>query len=120
MPNPFAGYFDPAGAVLALTINDMIRFAMILTNQGNGVLSPASVTEMTSAHVSTGRASYGYGLFIDTVGGEPAVGHSGSTYGFTAHIETLPQRGLAVAVMVNGDRADPTRVAHQALALYQR
>jgi len=119
-PEPPCGYFDPAGAVMALTITDMIRFAMVLTNDGMGVLEPESVQAMMTPRSAAYGSStqYGYGLFIRELHGATVVGHPGSTWGYVAHVETVPSRKLAVAVMLNGDRADPTQIAEDVVGLY--
>lgn len=117
-PEAPCGYFDPAGAVTSLPVGDLVRFGMLIANTGGPALSTESAVVMRTARSPAYGIEYGYGTFIRTLHGEVAVGHPGDTYGFVAHLETIPAHRIAVAVMFNGDRADPTQVADDVLGLY--
>ena len=117
-PEPPCGYFDPSGAVTSLRIHDLILFGQMLASGGGDVLAPESFETMVTPRSPAYGIEYGYGVFLRTLHGASAVGHPGSTYGYAAHLETVPEHRLAVAVMVNGDRVDPSAIAEEVLALY--
>jgi D-alanyl-D-alanine carboxypeptidase len=44
---------------------------------------------------------YGFGLFIDQVNGQPRIGHTGGSFGFTAANFYFPQQKLRIIVLTN-------------------
>jgi hypothetical protein len=57
---------------------------------------------MTSHRTSDGEDSgYGLGLFIDTLNGQPRVGHTGGSFGFTAANFYFPAQKLRVITLTN-------------------
>ncbi|TDP97162.1 beta-lactamase [Labedaea rhizosphaerae] len=76
------------------------------------ILSEASHALLTKAHVpaqdgpDTGwmtSASYGYGVFLGTVAGTPAVYHTGDNPGYKAMNVWLPERAASIAIVANDD-----------------
>ena len=55
--------------------------------------------------------NYGFGWFVDTVGGIRAASHGGSTAGFRNHIVRLPDEKLAVIVLMNRSDGVPAEIA---------
>jgi D-alanyl-D-alanine carboxypeptidase len=115
------GYGEPAGATLWSSANDLAAFATMLLGR-RGVLEPASIELMTSAHASGVYASseYGYGLFIHHVYGRRVVEHGGSVYGYLAELLLVPEVGFAVAVVGGSETMDVTGVAQEVMAAYVR
>ena len=97
-----------AGSVAASSI-DIARWAKAL--YGGAVLSADSLATMigdvtNTAHLKP-RVPYGLGVQSVTVGGWPALGHSGRLLGFQGVMRYFPGQGFAVAVLTNQSRADP-------------
>jgi D-alanyl-D-alanine carboxypeptidase len=97
-----------AGSIAASSI-DLARWAKAL--YGGAVLSSDSLATMIGDVTNTAlykpRVPYGLGVQSVTVGGWPAVGHSGRLLGFQGVMRYFPGQGFAVAVLTNQSRADP-------------
>lgn len=67
-------------------------------------------------------AGYGLGWWTATQEGERYIAHSGSVGGYTAFLHGMPDRGLGVAILTNGQRAHPhlVRLSYLATDLMQR
>ncbi len=67
-------------------------------------------------------AGYGLGWWTATQGGERYIAHSGSVGGYTAFLHGMPDRGLGVAFLTNGQRAHPhlVRLSYLATDLMRR
>ncbi len=102
----------PAGAMLAMTAEDLLGFAQAhieggLAPDGSRVLSPESVQAMQRRHVDLpelGLMGGGWGLgwsLYDWDGG-PVIGHDGGTIGQAAFLRVVPEKGVAVAILTNG------------------
>ncbi len=88
-PEHHHGAMAPAGQLWA-TLADLARLAAFLLGDTAGVLSPATLEEMTvPAGVDSsadGWSSYGLGLQVLRVDGRTLVGHGGSMPGFLAGV----------------------------------
>jgi CubicO group peptidase (beta-lactamase class C family) len=88
-PEHHAGVMAAAGQLWA-SLEDLARFAAFLLGDTGGVLSPATLEEMTvPAGVDSsavGWAAYGLGLQVLRVDGRTLVGHGGSMPGFLAGV----------------------------------
>jgi D-alanyl-D-alanine carboxypeptidase len=97
-----------AGSIAASSI-DIARWAKAL--YGGAVLSPDSLATMLADVSNTARYKpripYGLGVQSVTVGGWPALGHSGRLLGFQGVMRYFPGQGFSVAVLTNQSRADP-------------
>ena len=97
-----------AGSIAASSI-DIARWAKAL--YGGAVLTPASLATMLGDVTNTAHYKppipYGLGVQSVTVGGWPALGHSGRLLGFQGVMRYFPGQGFAVAVLTNQSRADP-------------
>ena len=51
------------------------------------------------------RADYGAGVFRDEFEGATRYWHSGDIYGFTSWFAHMPEEGLTVVILSNGDEA---------------
>jgi len=100
----------PGGGVLA-TAEDLVRFALAL--QQGRLLKPETVRQMfTSQRTSDGRPTgYGLGWYVGERAGKRWVEHSGSQPGASTELLMLPERGLAVAVLTNLERAPARAIA---------
>ncbi len=72
---------------------------------GRSLLSDAARRAMQQPEVAAGgfADTYGLGWALREVVGGRIVGHGGSTNGFRAQLSLLPERGLALAVLTNGN-----------------
>jgi D-alanyl-D-alanine carboxypeptidase len=86
---------DSAGAI-ASTARDLAAWAAAL--YGGQVLSPASLTEMTTM-LSPGL--YGLGTDVAAFAGHRAYGHRGGLRGFEASMWYFPVDGVAIALLSN-------------------
>jgi D-alanyl-D-alanine carboxypeptidase len=71
------------------------------------VVAPASYSLMTKSQMTArGDSGYGFGLFIDTVDGQPRIGHTGGDPGFTAADEYFPSQDVRVIALTNDGDAN--------------
>jgi D-alanyl-D-alanine carboxypeptidase len=96
-----------ASGALYSSARDVARFLAALM-QGE-LLSAPSLDEMLAFVPATSTVSVGLGIqklenFAD---GLPGVGHDGGTFGYTARMICLPDRGVFIAVLVNQSSPDP-------------
>ncbi len=72
------------------------------------VLKPESWTQtLMSVKLHSGRSyRYGFGIFVDTVRGQPIEQHGGAWQGFKAYRAFYPKEDLSVIVLdrINRDR----------------
>ncbi|MEG9434022.1 serine hydrolase domain-containing protein [Terriglobus sp. ADX1] len=91
---------------LISNLNDLSRWDRAL--RGGIVLSPASYREMSTAFITTksGSADYGFGLFVDSMYGQPRIGHTGGAQGFTTADEYYPAQRMRIIAFTNsGDKS---------------
>ena len=103
MMQPFS-----AGA-LCSTVGDLVAWQRALA--AGRVVKPASYTSMTTAEGIAAGSRYGYGLFMDTLGGRARVQHGGGINGFNAMLAYYPADTLSIAVLGNTNGAWVDRVA---------
>ncbi len=96
----------PAGNIVA-TAADVVAFGRTVLDAGDW-LSRTSVEQMLAPQVAvpnpyTMGAQWGVGWVLDSsVDGRAVVGHDGSTIGQAAALRVVPDRGVAVALLLNG------------------
>jgi D-alanyl-D-alanine carboxypeptidase len=118
------------GQSFASSAGDLVSTAGDVAKWGDALASgrvvPASdyammaTAQRTSRGVDTG---YGFGLFVDSLDGQPRIGHTGGDPSFTAADEFFPAQGAAVIALTNdgNDNGHPeageilTTVAFEAL-----
>jgi len=131
-PYPLIRAMNAAGGIIG-TVGDLLRFAQFHLNlgalsrpqpptagasppvpPGNGtvdeapVLSEASIRAMQERQTEAGLADYwGLGWSLDVVDGLLVAGHGGSTNGFRAKLSFVPEKGIALAVLTNGNGGRP-------------
>ena len=107
-----------AAGELMSTVDDLAKWDAAV---GKKLLKPATWQRaFTSYRLSDGKDShYGYGWELTLIQGEPTIGHSGSTRGFRSYGLRLPNKGVYVAVLTNGDAGMvvPDVVARRAAAV---
>jgi len=100
----------PAGSVFS-NVPDLARFTIAFMTAGR--ISKDAVTALTTPHadIPGSRAKYGYGLQIDSRGGEPYWSHGGSRAGYGSFLAMLPSRHAALIVLTNrtGENLPRTR-----------
>jgi CubicO group peptidase (beta-lactamase class C family) len=117
----------PAG-YLAATPTGVGRLVTALLNEGRvegrQVLPSGWVRRMTTPQVAVpgmfGGTGYGFGVFIDTLWGGPAIWHPGLIDGSTALFLGLPREHLGVVVLANRDGVRLEGLAREILALLYR
>lgn len=92
------------GRYLQLYLNDGT------TPDGDSLLSPESIDQLTGEHADTPAGPYGYGWRRRELAGHTLIGHSGSIGVSTAYAGWSPDLGLGVAVLCNA--APGHRLAH--------
>jgi CubicO group peptidase (beta-lactamase class C family) len=106
----------PDGGLIT-TLNDFVRWARILTDDDQTILSRASLTRMTSPHIRIGNGgpldSMGYGLFI----GDRLIGHGGLVVGFTSQFVFDRETRSLIVVFSNDATNNPQQVAFGLLTL---
>jgi len=63
---------------------------------------------------------YAFGLSHGIRHGRPTVSHSGSSWGFRAHLVRYPEQELSVVVLCNVDEASPDALAGKVSELFLR
>jgi CubicO group peptidase (beta-lactamase class C family) len=90
------------------TAEDLARYTAAI-HKGS-ILSETSLALLTKAHVSAQggpgtewmtSGSYGYGVFLGTVAGAPAVYHTGDNPGYKSMNVWLPERAASIAILAN-------------------
>lgn len=104
-PPPIDGRFIPAGYAW-LSARELARVGAALVNRGR-------LREETVRRVATpwskveglpGSPGYGYGLFVEERSGTKVLWHDGSMTGFTTLLRIVPERKLALALVINRNR----------------
>lgn len=96
----------PAGSISS-TVHDMLKFARYHMGEapenGDPILSEFSRKLMQDVQVKhAGLAdSWGLGWHINNFDGTQAIGHGGSTNGFQAHLDLIPDKGWAMITLTN-------------------
>jgi CubicO group peptidase (beta-lactamase class C family) len=108
----------PCGGTLAMRAADLLTFAKMHLRDGDGsdgarVLSPQSARLMREPQVTMvdpvmGQA-WGLGWEIGRVDEPVIVGHGGNTNGQMAQLFLVPERGVAICVLTNGDATGELR-----------
>lgn len=105
-----APFLDPSwgrsAGFLISNLDDLSRWDKALWN--GAVVSAASFREMSTSFVTTknGSADYGFGLFVDSMYGQPRIGHTGGAQGFTTADEYYPTQRMRVIAFTNsGDKS---------------
>lgn len=102
-----------AAGFLVSTMRDLVKWDEAL--RGGKVVSRSSYRQMTTPFMTTtgGSAHYGLGLFVDSVYGEPRIGHTGGSFGFTTADEYFPRQDVRIIAFTN--LADNTPEAGETL-----
>ena len=109
---PFTSVITAAGGAgsLASTPSDLVHWVRALYS--GVVVSPDSLRMMFADVARTARKDalipYGLGVQAIELDGHPAYGHSGRLLGFRSIVRWLPAERIAIAVLTNTSRTDPT------------
>jgi D-alanyl-D-alanine carboxypeptidase len=89
-----------AGNIVS-TVHDLEKWNEAL--MGGRIVPAADYASMTTPQKTTDGedSGYGLGLFIDMLDGQPRVGHTGGTFGFTAANFYFPKQKLRVIALTN-------------------
>jgi len=107
-------YPGGAGAIRS-TCEDLCAWHAALL--GGKLLQPAMLAEMlTPATLNDGSlpvqpnrtgakaaVRYGFGISLNPIDGHRAVSHGGNIQGFASNLETLPDDGVTIAMIINAD-----------------
>lgn len=89
-----------AAGFLVSTVGDLEKWNLAL--RSGKIVTPADYALMsTSVKTAQGDAGYGLGLFVDSIDGQPRVGHTGGSLGFTTANEYFPRQGLQIIAFTN-------------------
>lgn len=103
-PEHDAGAMAPAGQ-LWTTVNDLARFARLLSGQTDGIIAAQTLAEMREPIViaeSAGQpwaAAYGLGLQLWNTNGVRSYGHTGSMPGFMALVAITDAPGADTVIL---------------------
>lgn len=91
---------------LKASARDLLNYANMYYQEGEfkgrQILSPDSIEVMTKAQVRTpNEAAYAYGLTTGNVYGERYFGHGGGIKGVSSYFLVLPEKRMAVLVLIN-------------------
>jgi len=88
------------GALIS-TADDMIQWERAL--HGGKLINAESYKMMTSAGaLNNGRTrQYGFGIFLESLGEKPFLGHPGASSGYSAGVGYFPRDHLSVIVLTN-------------------
>jgi CubicO group peptidase (beta-lactamase class C family) len=102
----------PCGTTLATTASELLTFAQMhmhagLAADGTRVLSTESARLMrepqVTQHFPSSSAAWGLGWAISQLEGPRVVEHTGNSCGHDSTLVVVPEHGLAVCVLTNGD-----------------
>jgi D-alanyl-D-alanine carboxypeptidase len=83
------------------TVDDLARFGEALL--GGRLVSRGTLAQMATPRFAYHRGHYGYGLSIETIGGQRVIGHSGGHPGVAADMRLLPNSGYGFVLLSNSD-----------------
>ncbi len=108
----FARSNGPAGSSLSMRVADLLAFARMhfeggVAADGTRVLTPESVAAMQQPQVAVPPLglmgdAWGLGWELDETPAGRMISHDGSTLGQNAFLRTLPDSGIAIALLTNG------------------
>ena len=107
-----------AGSIAASSL-DVARFARAMWGGGlvpDWVLDEA-VADALRVGARRGALPYGLGVQAYAVDGRPTLGHSGRFSGARAVVRYLTDEGIAIAVLTNQSRVDPSIVLARLIAI---
>lgn len=93
----------PAG-YLSSSVNDMGRYLQMYLNDGETIISDESIYSMFYDNVSVDNGSYYYGMgwiYSTKTYSQPMLWHAGLVENYTSNMFIIPEKGIAVAVLVN-------------------
>ncbi|HIV58148.1 MAG TPA: serine hydrolase [Candidatus Stackebrandtia faecavium] len=106
----------PAGAQLAMPADQLLKFAQMYladgrTNAGEQLLPSAIVAGMQRQQIPVPKRQpwslrYGLAWALYDYGGANVIGHDGHTIGQSALLRIVPDRKVAVALLMNGGYTD--------------
>jgi CubicO group peptidase (beta-lactamase class C family) len=114
---------NPVGGISA-TVPDLLRYARFHIGDGTApdgarLLHADSLAAMREPNAPAGGQydSVGLSWLLRDVDGTRVVGHTGGTYGQTASLSLVPDRGFAIAILTNADAGPQLYREISALAL---
>ena len=103
-PSEDSGAMAPAGQLWS-TVDDLARWGDVLVAGGDGVLAPATVTELGTVQAgdpdSQHTGGYGLGVRLRWAPDRTLVGHTGSMPGFLAALHADPVDRVGAVVLTN-------------------
>lgn len=115
-PIPFYEHSEPGSASMYSSAHDLARFALFLLKRRmpdqRAILSDASIDEMTRDPVMI-RPGNGYALGwqVQSKGGYTVYGHGGSHSGANTFFNLIPEQGVGVVLLSNGNDESLTPIA---------
>jgi D-alanyl-D-alanine carboxypeptidase len=102
--------FGWSAGYLVSTLDDLERWNQALTS--GRIVSPKGYALMTTTTVTPrGDEEYGFGLFVDSFEGQPRIGHTGGSFGFTTANEYFPRQDVRIIAFTNeADTPEPGEV----------
>jgi CubicO group peptidase (beta-lactamase class C family) len=96
-----------AAGLLVTNLHDLSKWDAAL--RSGKVVSQSSFRQMTTPFMTTknGSADYGFGLFVDSVYGQPRIGHTGGSLGFTTADEYFPRQDVRIVAFTNMGEETP-------------
>jgi CubicO group peptidase (beta-lactamase class C family) len=108
-PIPFCDQDTRGAGAIYSTAHDLARFSLLhlqrLQPDQKAILKPESIAAMQRSRDPDVRySSYALGWETGRRFGYPIVTHGGVMDGCRAHLAMIPPKGLAVAVLINGEK----------------
>lgn len=107
---PFENVYGNGG--LLTTVGDLLIWNEALTAGKLGARLTSRLQERATLNDGR-RIPYARGLTVSRYRDQHSVSHSGSTGGYRAWLERLPQTGLSIAVLCNSADLTPTAIGRQ-------
>ena len=118
---PFTSITTAAGAAgsVAASARDLARWARALYD---GHVLPTRLVELMVRDADATLAldppyPYGLGVQVFTIDGRVTYGHSGRLVGARSVVRWFPDEGIAIAIVTNQSRFDPTPLLVDLLAI---
>jgi len=106
---PFEDVYGHGG--LLSTVGDLLRWNEALTSKRLGAAISRQLEQIPV--LPPGQVSdYGRGLSVQKYRGAVELSHDGATAGYRTWLGRYPEQGLSIALLCNGDDANPRVLAH--------
>ncbi len=97
------------------TVSDLAKWMRVLNGTDTRFIELTTFLRVSATLPDGKKAKYARGVMTDSYKGNPAVAHSGWSWGGGANLVTLPGKETGVIILANSGDIDPVAVSHRIL-----